>query len=417
MRFHTFGRNAAFLFAGQAFAAVTTLMMVPLLARYLGIADYGRYAYVYAYVGLFETLSVFGLHHIVVREVARRPEEAAAYLGSALRLKALLVLAVFALIQLVSVALVSPDLRLLVTICASEVLLRKFFMINVALARAFERMQYEFVVTVLERTTALVALVLVIRLDWGLTGVFAAFLLAAVVHSVAGTSLIWTRLARPRFREGRGLSRFLLGNSWPLGLSRQAEVVYNRVGTVLLAQWSAPEVVGAYSAAYRIYQITSQVVADSISQSAYPAFSRLTSEPRRFIRSFTRVIRFDAAVGVLLALSVWGLAPVAVRLLLGQEFESSVPVLRWMSVAMPFAFLNGLLSAGLQSTNHQRLDGLLTTGRLCVNVALNWALIPPLGAVGAACALVISEILCFGVKSVAFVTRGQPRASQEARSP
>jgi len=111
------------------------------------------------------------------------------------------------------------------------------------------------------------------------------------------------------------------------------------------------------------------------------------------------------------------LAPIAVRLLLGQEFESSVPVLRWMSAAIPFAFLNGLLSAGLQSANHQRLDGLLTTGRLCVNVALNWALIPPLGAVGAACALVISEILCLFAKGMAFMTRGLPQVRQESGSP
>lgn len=416
MQFRSFGENAFFLFAGQAFAATTTLILVPLLARYLGIADYGRYAYVYAFVGLFETLSVFGLHHIFVREVARKRDEAPAYLASTLRVKALLTLAVFALIHLASAALVTPDLRLVVTICVCEVLLRKFFMINISVGRAFERMQYEFVTTVLERTSALMAVLLVIRLDWGLTGVFLAFLLAAVVHSLVGTSLIWTRLARPRFGQGQGLSRSMLRESWPLGLSRQAEVVYSRTGTVLLGQWTVPRVVGTYSGGYRIYQIISQIVADSISQSAYPALSRLTHHPRRFARSLSRVARLDVLAGILLAATVWGTAPVAIRLLLGPEFESSISILRWMSIAIPFTFLNRLLGVALQSANRQHVDGFLTTATLFVNLILNWALISPLGATGAAWALVLAEFFSFGAKGFALAKRGLPEPEPQAHS-
>lgn len=414
MQFRIFGKNAFFLFASQAFGAATTVIFVPLLARYLGIADYGRYAYVYAFVGIFETLSVFGLHHIFVREVARKRDKASAYLGNTLQLKAPLTLGVFVLIYLAAVISMSPDLRLLVIICASEVLLRKFFMINVALVRALERMEYEFLVTVFERAAALAGVLLVIRFDWGLRGVFLAFFFAAVVHSLLGTLLVWGHLVRPAFVQIRGLKRSLLRNSWPLGLSREAEVVYSRMGTVLLGQWTVPQVVGIYSGGYRIYQITSQVVADSISQSAYPALSRLNRDPRRFGRSFSRVLGLDALAGILLAACIWTLAPVAVHLLLGPEFEASVSIVRWMSIAVPFTFLNRLLSVALQSVDRQQTDGLLTVGTLSVNLILNWALIPSLGAIGAASALVIAEFFSFCGKGVALATRGVPQARQEA---
>ena len=192
-----FARNTSYLLASQALGAIATLAFVPLLARYLGLANYGRYAYVYAFVGLFELLSVFGLHQIFTREVARERHRASSYLGNLLRLKAVLSMGTFGLICLASWIWVEPNLRVFVMICASEVLLRKFFMINLALSRAFERMEYEFWVTVFERSTALVGVLAVIKFDWGLRGVFLAFLSAAVVHAIVGTLLVWRRLAHP----------------------------------------------------------------------------------------------------------------------------------------------------------------------------------------------------------------------------
>jgi len=416
MQFRTFRKNAFFMFASQAFVAATTLLFVPLLARYLGIANYGRYAYVYAFVGLFETLSVFGLHPIFLREVARKPDRASIYLGNILWLKTPLSLGVFALVYLVSNIFVSPDLRLFIMICASEVLLRKFFMINISLCRAFERMEYEFVVTVLERMVAVTGVLLAIKFDWGLRGVFLAFFFAAVAHCLFGTLLIWGRLVQPKFVQVQGLKRSLLRDSWPLGLSREAEVLYNRTGTVLLGQWHAPDVVGGYSGGYRMYQIASLMVADSISRSAFPALSRLSHDRWQFARSLYRVVCLNAVVGVVLTASVWALAPTAVHLLLGTEFEPSVSILRWISMAIPFTFVNRLLGVALQSTDHQHIDGFLTIGTFLVNLALNWSLIPSLGATGAVLALVIAEVLSFGTKGFALVTRGLPKAKPEVHS-
>jgi O-antigen/teichoic acid export membrane protein len=409
MQLRTFSKNAVFLFAAQAFNAVTTLLFVPVLARYLGVADYGRYAYVYAFVGIFETLSVFGLHQILVREVAREHDRAPIYLGHVLGLKVPLSLGVFALIYLASRLFASSDLQLLIMICASEVLLRKFFLINVVLCRAFERMEYEFLITVVERTFALVGILLVVHYDWGITGVFLAFFSAAAVHALVGSLIVWRRLARPEFRSIQGLKRSLLSDSWPLGLSRETEVLYNRLATVLIGQWHPPRVVGAFSGGYRVYQIASLVIADSVSRSALPALSKLSQAPEKLVRSFRSIARLNVGVGVVSATSIWMLAPVAIPLLLGPEFRSSISVLRWTSLAMPFTFMNRLFSVALQATDRQRTDGFLTVGTLLVNLILNVALIPPFAALGSAWALGIAEALAFFAKGLVLTRSGSLR--------
>jgi O-antigen/teichoic acid export membrane protein len=416
MQLHTFGKNTFFLFASQAFAAAITIAILPLLARYLGIAGYGRYVYVYAFVGLFETLSVFGVHQIFVREVAQRRDRAPIYLGNILRLKIPLSLGVFALIFLASNIFVRPDLHVLVIICASEVLLRKFFLINLALSRAFERMEYEFVVTVLERAAVVVGILLVIKFDWGLTGIFLAFLFAAVVHSLFGTLLVWRRLVQPSFARVQGLKKSILLNSWPIGLSREAEVLYNRVGTVLLGQWCTPQVVGAYSGGFRIYEVVSLVVANSISRSAFPALSRLNKDPHQFTHFFYRIVCFNACIAILLAAAMWVLSPFIIRILLGPEFEPSLAVLRWISLAIPFAFLNRLFGVTLYAANHQLIDAFLTVCTFSVNLALNWALISSLGAIGAVWALMTAEFFSFVSKGCVLATLCLPRINQKAQT-
>jgi O-antigen/teichoic acid export membrane protein len=408
MQLRSFARNTFFLVASQAFGAVMTLAFVPLLARYLGLENYGRYSYVYAFVGLFEVLSVFGLHQIFVREVARDRHKASGYLGNVLRLKVLLSLGVFALIYLASRILVEPGLQLFVLIVATEVLLRKFFLINLALARAFERMEYELVVTIFERTTALVGVLAAIRFDWGLGGIFLAFLSAAVVHAFLATVLVWKRLVRPNFTSIQGFGRAFFSNSWPLGVSHQASVAYGRIGPVFLDHWHGAAIVGVYSGGYRIYQILQIVVAEAISRAALPTFSRLSLEPQRLTRFMLRVVLLDALTGACLGAFLWMLAPIAIGILLGPEFEASVSILRWMAVAIPFAYLSSLLSAALQSLDLQFVDGFLTIGTLLVSLIVSVILIPALGAVGSAWALIAAEIFGFSTKSLALVFRGFP---------
>lgn len=413
MQRRSFAKNTSFLLASQAFAAATTLAFVPLLARYLGLEDYGRYSYVYAFVGLFDMLSVFGLHRIFVREVARQPHKASGYLGNILRLKVPFSLGVLSLICLAATIFVEPALRPFVLIVAGELLLRKFFVINLALSRAFERMEYELVVTIFERSTALGGVLAAIRFDWGLAGIFLAFLAAAMVHALVSTLVTWRRLLRPDFTTIQGFKGLFLSNAWPLGLSEEASVSYKRIGPVLLDHWHGPTAVGVYAGAYRIYQVLLTVVGEAISRAAQPVLSRLSLHRQQFARFLVRVAFSDALVGVCLGVFLWVTAPVVIGILLGSEFESSISVLRWMALGMPFAFLNTLLGMGLQAIDRQHVDGFLTIGTLSANLILSMVLIPPLGAVGSAWALIIAEVLAFGARGLALAYERFPKAESK----
>ncbi|MFQ5692551.1 MAG: oligosaccharide flippase family protein, partial [Nitrospinota bacterium] len=80
-------RNSAALLGGHAVERVLKLVVMAVLARYLGKTSFGLYAFVLAYVEFFHLLTDLGLQTILVREVARAPERAEELVGNTLTLK------------------------------------------------------------------------------------------------------------------------------------------------------------------------------------------------------------------------------------------------------------------------------------------------------------------------------------------
>jgi O-antigen/teichoic acid export membrane protein len=389
----TVTHNSFFVFAGQAFGALTALAYVPLLTRYLGESGYGTYAYVYAFVGLFQAISQLGLNQILLRESARHRDAAGTYLGHALRLKGVLALSTFALLLLLNQWINEPAIRTFVWICALEVLIRVFFNANLAIGRAFERMEYEMMVLFVDRIVSLIGVLIVVAADLGFTAIFGAFLAGSIAHAVASVLLVWPRLAAPRFQRIAGLNKKLLKEAWPIGLGQQLKVAYQRQGTVFLKQWHPASVVGLYSAAYRMYQL-SQMISDSIVSASFPVFSRLfQSSKARLTQSFSKTVRYLLLGSLLLAIGVWAFAPSIVRVLLGPGFQESEIVLRWLAPIIVLAFLNMLFGRFLQATDQQQIETLVTGVAMIVNLGLNLLLIPRYGYLGPVWALCASEAI------------------------
>ena len=80
-------RNVAWAMLGKAVSMIGVLFVGILVGRYLGPEKYGLMNYVISFVALFEILSVFGLGHIEVRELAKEPEARDAIMGTCFSLR------------------------------------------------------------------------------------------------------------------------------------------------------------------------------------------------------------------------------------------------------------------------------------------------------------------------------------------
>jgi O-antigen/teichoic acid export membrane protein len=106
--------------------------------------------------------------------------------------------------------------------------------------------------------------------------------------------------------------------------------------------------------------------------------------------------RWTFAAGAWSLCALWLLAPPLFRLWIGSGHDETIAVARWLAVAFLIATLTGPANAVARGRGWPELEAMYYGVALVVNVPLGIALVPSLGAPGAAFAMVVS----FAVASV-----------------
>jgi O-antigen/teichoic acid export membrane protein len=188
-----------------------------------------------------------------------------------------------------------------------------------------------------------------------------------------------SRLLRPLFNE-----------SLPYLYSVVAVILYMKVDVIMLSYLSSDRETGIYSLAQKLSEVL-YVVPVILIDSAYPALARRFKDSGKDNSKHAQTL-FDLAIaGSLLVTSTATiLAAPAIETIFGYKYSAAIQIFHihaWscIAIAMNMARHRWLAVIGLQ-----RYAPLVTTIGVVANVAMNLALIPALGGVGAAIATVVS---------------------------
>jgi O-antigen/teichoic acid export membrane protein len=103
---------------------------------------------------------------------------------------------------------------------------------------------------------------------------------------------------------------------------------------------------GYYNVAYRILLVMTQLLVRILTQVALPTFSRLKQEPEKLRNAFYSATQLSSLISFPIFISVAVLAPEIVRVVFGNKWESSIPVMQALSLVGPLHcifFFNGSL--------------------------------------------------------------------------
>ena len=136
-------KNAGWLALGEGVSRLLVFFLVAATTRVLGPAEYGKFAFAFAFVSLLAMLSNFGLTGIATRELSQGSQREREF-SSILSLKVLLSAGTLLIMFLLSFV-VTPDdsVRKLIWFLSLFVIVDNFFWILYAFIRARERMEYE----------------------------------------------------------------------------------------------------------------------------------------------------------------------------------------------------------------------------------------------------------------------------------
>jgi PST family polysaccharide transporter len=389
--------NSGWMIAEHTCKAIAGIYISVLLARHLGPDGLGTLNFALAYAGLFAVIATGGLSRILVRDLAKNEQDSEASLrlmNTAFTARALISLAVLCLSLLFAVATSQPNLLLILVVCSSIVFSTTDVLDLFYQSRSQSRRPILVKLLVLALMTGLRTLLVWRDADVIWFGIAAAVEAAFVAAGLLSVYLREGFALNHRLLD-RTCARRLLTEGWPEIFAGLGAATFARVDQVMLANMADTRAVGVYSVAVRLseswYFIVTAIVASS-----FPIIVRLReSDPGTYILRVEQLMRTLVAISYAAIAVTWIAGPYVIDLLYGEEFAQSASILTihitsGLFVALGLASGSWLVAEGKTQLNLWRnLLGAL------VNVALNFALIPRLGANGAAYASLVGAAAAY----------------------
>jgi len=379
-------------FVSDVIGRLLLLLLFVLAARMLSTADFGGYAYALAIGLLLGQLADAGIGITLLRSLAAESDSRARgfLFWAATAARSLLTAPLFFVAAVLAAgAGSSPERGGELAIVAATQMVGSFGDLWIQLLRERGRLDLEAVVGLASRATILLIGALMLTAGLGLLGLAVAHLLGTGIGVIAAQLLTRRMISwRPALRIP-DVARMLVA-AFPVGAAAALSLLMFRVDVVLLEALRGPEPVAAFSAAHRLYEAAVLLPA-AVMAGTFPALARSMADLVAFRQRIREVAVLLATYGVAATLAGWLLAPIVVPLIFGSSYAGSGQLLQVMVLAVPFLALNALLTQALIAVRRAWREAAAVALALAVAVAVNLALIPSLGAVGAAGAVVAGE--------------------------
>jgi len=391
-------KNSSLVLIARATDVLSSILIAGILARYLGVGDYGNYLFI---MGLVLTTTAFahmGLPQILVREMSQDTGAMPKFIrcglvitGAALVLTTLLIFSIgvfsswnYQMFFAVSAALLSESMVLI-----SGPFISAFISI--------EKMEYDALVTVTNRLVLIGLLMGIVSRDLGFISIFVTM---AIVNFFRLSAILFIS-TRLNITSARHVSRvdltYLLKETLPVGVSFILTQLYLYTNLFLLKILRDPEEVALFQAPFSII-LKLQILPVILIVAFAPVMARLATVDDAYkdlraiylwlIKHLFIVCLPLAALGVFLAKDI-------VLLIFGADFLAaslSFQILIWI---VGFYFLNIFSDKILQVIFKQRLLILSSGITFSVNVLLSFILISRYGYVGGSIATLISTAILF----------------------
>lgn len=382
--------NAAALVAAYVVGRGLAFVAVVVAARVVGTEAFGTYGAAAALAVMASLVSTLGMVPLLVREMARAPEEAPAWLAAADVVKhganAVMLLALWVIADVV--------LGLEGTAVAAAMLLGVGYALGsyaenrLAWSRAVERMALvTWASIVYGAVTGVAGIVAIVA-----TGSVVAFCGAAVLGQAAVLVFLATRVPRSLRRGGveRRRVAVLARSVVPFATGFVLLTLFYKVDIVLLERWRSRDEVGLYVAAYRFLDLTHALALAAVG-AVYPALARQATV-RRGAGPGSRVGELGVLAWAPVAAALFVAREAVVVGLFGAAYAPAVVLLAFLAPAIPALAFNLYAAHLLGASDRMRwMAGVFAVG-LAVKVALDVWLIPLWGAQGAAVATLCAEI-------------------------
>ena len=372
------------------------LITFPYLTRVLGPANFGKVAFAVAFITYFQILTDYGFNFSATREISihRDETERVSRIYSSVMVTKTILLAVTFMAMLVTVFLIDRFRSDYLLYIFTYGLVVGNLLFPVWFFQGVERMRY---ISILRIVSSLIYTALIFLAVRGPGD----YLYVPLINS-AGFIAVGLYSQRIVMREfgvkfmipSPSDIREQLLEGWHLFISTLAISLYTTSNRFILGLLVSSATLGYYAVAEDITRALQGIVSP-ISQAIYPYFSRIQKDDRERAKyELRKMLIFMGVLTFGLSVALVFLAPLIVGILAGPSYGESIPLLQILVFIIFAVGVNNILGTqGLLSFGYKKdFTRMVLYGGL-IHIVLFLALVILMGSVGAAIAVVATEII------------------------
>jgi O-antigen/teichoic acid export membrane protein len=385
--------NTVYRSTAEIVGRLASLALFALVARKLGENGLGAFVFAIAYLGFVMVAVDLGLDRYILRAIARERSSANHLFFNVIALKLALALPLFS-VSLLALHLVGYNAQAQATTLAltlgvfSDSVARS----QAAIFSAHERGGPPSIADAFQRICSAGLGIAALQAGYGIVAVGLSYSAGSLIGVVVGFALLGRTIGMPARAVSHRRWRSLAAASVPFAAQDTFSILLARMDTLILSVIATQAAVGRYGAAYRLFESTF-----FITYALTGAFSAMytylgpgSDPPLRFV--FQRSVKLALVLLMPLAVAFAVLAGPICRLIYGASFAAAAP----LRILAPGVVLMGVVTLGISllvSRENPRRMVVLTAVMAGLNIVLNLILIPLYGDVGAASAMLATEVL------------------------
>ena len=394
----TLFKNVSWVTISQVITNICAFFWTILIARYLGVSDYGTLSFVISFTVLIGMGTDIGITTFTTRELSQEHSETKKFINNLIIYKILLsiVLCLFTvlIVYLLGYSNLIVELTLIMFIEASFVTMFNF--IN-GVFQAHETLKIPSIGVIIYSLSLLSMIFIITLLDLGIIAVAIAYAIGYLLGLIYVSNKLIKEFGFPRFEMDLSFWKEATIKSLPFGLTVFFYTIYCSIDVVMISWLAGDYATGIYNSAYKVISVFTAfyVIYQYV---IFPLMSKLHTEDTNLLKiSFEQSFKYSLLILLPIIVGVYFYSQYLITLIYGNTYALAAVPMQILIWTVVFLFINGVATSLLNSIGKEYDVTKIYIIAAIFNIAVNYFLIPKYTYIGASIATVLSEILILGL--------------------
>ena len=393
-KIQTIFKNMSWLLISQIIASVCGFLWTMLMARYLGVNNYGILGFAVSVSGILGIIDDLGISAHIVRQVATDNESAPKYLGNIIPFKLILAAINLIVTPIILFLLKLDEYTIFITLLFTiEIILKSYTNSLFGVFQAFEKGKYQGIGNILMNSSTFLFILISIYADLGLIGISISYILANLLSFIYTYYILNRYIVKPKYELNWKFCKKITILSLPFAITGILYTIYYSIDLVMLTKLVGNYANGIYNATYKLISVLT-LFYSVYTAVIFPVMSKFFKDDKKLLTiSYEKSIRYLMLVIIPIATGTVFYSLDIIQLIYGHQYDQAASVLSILIWTVCLLFISGasnnLLNASHKETTVTKIYAIAAV----FNVILNFIMIPYFSYNGAAITTVLSDAL------------------------